>query len=204
MKITRQSPSRRWTTVTVIRASLGLVLCLGMSILMGLPLLQGPSVAAQTFPAAADVETYRDTVESVFMEDRGGTTSGYASCVMCHTWQTSVRFSLETPETNDGWTIDQSRRNFDVVSQLINTDDPENSRLLLKPLAPEAGGLPHTGGSYWTSRDDAEYGALLQWIQSLPNQYVPEPGPEIDYEFFRSWMLLWQRKSMATGSMRPK
>ena len=114
--------------------------------------------ASAPFPSADDVETYRDTVESVFMADRGGTMSGgersYASCVMCHTWQTDVRFSLERPEINSGWTSEQSRRNFDVVSQLINTDDPENSRLLLKPLDSEAGGLTHTGGTYWTSRDD--------------------------------------------------
>ncbi|MEE2790177.1 MAG: hypothetical protein VX453_00925 [Acidobacteriota bacterium] len=144
-------------------------------------------VGAQTFPTSTDVETYRDTVESVFMEDRGGTTSGYASCVMCHTWQTSVRFSLETPETAAGWTSEQSRRNLDVIGQLINTADPESSRLLQKPLAQNAGGLAHTGGTFWTSTDDPEYGRLLQWIQRLPDdQFIPAPEPEIDFDFFRA------------------
>lgn len=142
--------------------------------------------AAQTL-GTAELETYRETVESVFMEDRGGTTAGYAACVMCHTWQTGVRFSLETPSSDAGWSGEQSMRNFEVVSQLINTASPESSRLLLKPLAPDAGGLAHTGGSYWASTDDPEYVALLNWIQSLPDdQFVPPPEPDLDFEFFRA------------------
>jgi hypothetical protein len=142
---------------------------------------------ASTFPTAGDVDAYRNTVERVFMTDRGGTTPGVAACVMCHTWQTSLRFALATPATDAGWTVEQSRKNFDVVTQLINTDAPATSRLLLKPLAPSAGGMGHTGGSYWTSRNDPEYQAVLKWIQSLPaDRYVAKTGPAIDFEFFRA------------------
>ena len=49
-------------------------------------------------------------IEPIFMRDRGGTMPGYAACVMCHTWQTSLRFDLETPATDAGWTAEQSRR----------------------------------------------------------------------------------------------
>ena len=162
------------------RAGLGLALG---ALAVAVSTVQAPA-GAQSFPMSTDVETYRDTVETVFMEDRGGTTSGYASCVMCHTWQTSIRFSLETPETDAGWTGEQSRRNLDVVGQLINTAAPESSRLLLKPLSGDAGGLPHTGGTFWTSTDDPEYGRLLQWIQRLPDdQFIPAPEPEIDFDF---------------------
>ena len=183
---------QRWTPLLLKSAGLGLALCLAVSTSVGSRFLQTPAEAQTgTFPTEADVETYRDTVESVFMTDRGGTTSGgeksYAACVMCHTWQTSVRFSLETPETDSGWTLEQSRRNLDVVGQVVNTARPNSSRLLLKPLAPQAGGLPHTGGTYWTSTDDPEYGAFLQWIQRLPaDQFIPAPQPEVDFEFFRS------------------
>src|SRR5688500_16558424 len=146
---------------------------------------QQQAVAAAA-PSAADLERYRTTVERVFMTDRGGTTPGVAACVMCHTWQTSVRFSLETPATDAGWTAEQSRRNFAVVTKLINTADPESSRLLRKPLNPAAGGAGHTGGTYWSSRSDPEYVALLQWIRGLPNKYVPAPEPALDFEFFRA------------------
>jgi hypothetical protein len=139
-------------------------------------------------PSAADIDAYRNTVERVFMTERGGTMAGMAACVMCHTWQTKPqRFSLETPATDAGWTVAQSRLNFDVVTKLVNTASPETSRLLLKPLATQAGGLSHTGGTYWRSRDDPEYQALLKWIRSLPaDRYVPAPGPTLDFAFFRS------------------
>jgi hypothetical protein len=149
----------------------------------------GGSLSAQApaFPAPSDVESYRKTVESVFMKERGGTTPGMAACVMCHTWQTKVRLSLETPATDAGWTIDQSRQNFAVVTKLINTANPETSRLLRKPLAADAGGLGHTGGTYWRSRTDPEYLALLKWIQSLPkDKYVAAAEPELDFAFFQS------------------
>jgi hypothetical protein len=138
-------------------------------------------------PASADIESYRNIVEKVFLTDRGGTTPGIAACVMCHTWQTSVRFSLQTPATDTGWTAEQSRRNFDVVTKLVNTADPESSRLLRKPLTTEAGGLGHTGGTYWTSRNDPEYVAILNWIKSLPkDRYVAAAEPTLDFEFFQT------------------
>ena len=144
------------------------------------------SKSASEFPAPADVESYRSAVEKVFMTDRGGTVPGYAACVMCHTWQTSVRFSLETPATDAGWDPAQSRKNFDVVTKLVNTA----FRLYIegyRALAPEAGGLGHTGGTYWKSRDEAEYQAILKWIRSLPpNRYVAAAEPPLDFEFFRS------------------
>ena len=139
------------------------------------------------FPGAADIDRYRNSVERVFMTDRGGTTSGMAACVMCHTWQTSVRFTLETPATDAGWTVDQSRKNFDVVTKLINTAAPATSRLLLKPLDPSAGGMGHTGGSFWKSRTDPEYVAILNWIASLPaDRYVAKADAPLDFDFFRA------------------
>lgn len=138
-------------------------------------------------PRAADVESFRKTIEPIFMKDRGGTMPGYAACVMCHTWQTSLRFDLETPATDAGWTAEQSRTNFQMITQLVNTRSPENSYLLLKPLEPKAGGLGHTGGTYWTSRTDPEYQAVLAWIKTLPaDRYVPAAAAPVDFEFFRS------------------
>ena len=138
-------------------------------------------------PRPADVESYRTTIEPLFMRGRGGTEPGFASCVMCHTWQTKLRFQLETPATPAGWTAEQTRLNFAMITKLVNTAAPERSRLLAKPLAPEAGGLGHTGGTFWKSRDDAEYQTVLKWIRSLPaDRYVPAPEPALDVTFFRS------------------
>ena len=186
--VRRRPRWRRWASRALMMMTAGLCVALGLAAAPALNpgVLAAPPALAQAL-GAGDLETYRDTVESVFMTDRGGTTRGYASCVMCHTWQTSVRFSLETPTSNAGWSAEQSMRNFDVVNQLINTADPESSRLLLKPLSRDGGGLTHTGGTYWQSREDPEYVALLEWIESLPDDaYVPAPEPELDFEFFRA------------------
>ena len=94
-----------WRLGILTRAGLGLALG-AVAVAVAASTFQRPA-GAQSFPTSTDVETYRDTVETVFMEDRGGTTGGMASCVMCHTWQTSIRFSLETPETEAGWTAEQ-------------------------------------------------------------------------------------------------
>ena len=159
-------------------------------VLVAVATVAAPQAGAQGTgsPTAAEIEAYRNTVERVFMTDRGGTVGGMAACVMCHTWQTRpMRFSLETPATDAGWTVEQSRKNFDIVTKLVNTKDPESSRLLLKPLATQAGGFTHTGGTYWKSREDPEYQTLLKWIRSLPaGRYVPGPEPAVDFTFFRS------------------
>ena len=148
---------------------------------------QAPALAPASAPRPADVESFRKAIEPIFMRDRGGTQPGYAACVMCHTWQTSLRFALQTPATDAGWTAEQSRRNFEMITQLVNTGNPSNSRLLLKPLEPKSGGLGHTGGTYWKSRDDSEYQTVLKWIQSLPaDRYVQAPAPPVDFEFFSS------------------
>jgi hypothetical protein len=148
---------------------------------------QAPAAAAQPAPRQEDVDSFRMTIEPIFMRDRGGTTPGLAACVMCHTWQTSLRFDLETPETDAGWTPAQSRKNFEMITALVNTRNPENSRLLVKPLEPKAGGPGHTGGSYWPSRTDPEYLTVLNWIKTLPaDRYVPAAQPAVDFEFFRA------------------
>lgn len=165
------------------------VLALCVSVSPSVPGLhaQQPSASAGAPPRAADVESFRKTIEPIFMKDRGGTMPGYAACVMCHTWQTSLRFDLATPASDAGWTPEQSRMNFEMITQLVNTRSPENSYLLAKPLEPKVGGLGHTGGTYWTSRSDPEYQAVLAWIKSLPpDRYVPPPAPPVDFEFFRA------------------
>ncbi len=183
----KQLMSRRpaWVIGVLTAAFVGFAFGLTLATLSAEPPpAQAPASAQGSgFPTAADIETYRNTVEKVFMTDRGGTIGGMAACVMCHTWQTKpMRFSLETPATDAGWTVEQSRRNFDVVTKLVNTANPEASRLLVKPQ-----GGAHTGGQFWPSREHPEYQALLKWIRSLPaDRYVPAPEPTLDFTFFQS------------------
>ena len=115
---------------------------------------------------------------------------GNTSCIICHTWQTSLRFQLEnTTDTLDGWAWSegQSQMSYEVVPQLINTSDPVSSKLVRKPLAAQVGGESHTGGTYWESTDDAEYQVVRDGIEMLlEGPFTPVPELTLDFEFYRS------------------
>ena len=62
------------------------------------------------------------------------------------------------------WTDEQSRKNFQSVSGLVVPNDPAASRLLIHPLAPEAGGdLFHSGGRQFENKNDPDWKLLAQW-----------------------------------------
>jgi hypothetical protein len=179
-----------------------LVAAVGVSPGFGLSLVRVASATQQLSAAPGteadqEFEAYRQNVEPMFSAPRAypGTGEGGAACVSCHVWQTDIRFALQDMTEMQGgwsWTEEQSRENFEVVTRyLVNTSDPENSRLLLKPLAEGAGGLEHTGGAYWDSTQDPEYQSVLEWIRMLrADEYPPpEPGPTVDFVFYRSCIL---------------
>ena len=196
---TRRRGLGLWVAGFSVIAGVGILVGLGPPS-EGLGLAEPPQASTDR---AADVATqqvpfdyYRVNIEPLFLRPRGypGSTRGQAACVMCHVWQTSVRFSLEEPtETPNGgaWTEEQSRRNYEVVTQLVNASDPESSRFLLKPLAQSAGGLSHTGGNHWASTEDPEYQVILDWIRALPAaDFTPDDAEvTVDFEFYNACVL---------------
>ena len=173
--------------------------CAGAGVFGALGLTASPEVGSPV-PAAADAhkatprrdfDFYRQNIEPMFARPRGYPNGGGSpACVMCHTWQTSLRLALEDmTETPDGWgwTEGQSVLNYDVVTKLVNASDPASSKLLTKPLSTQAGGAGHTGGTYWQSTDDPEYRVMLEWIEMLPAaQFTPSPEPTLDFDFYRT------------------
>ena len=97
--------------------------------------------------------------------------AGHARCYMCHGERSNNAFKLETLAPGAKfWTEEQSRKNFAVVSRLVVAGKPEQSLLLLHPLAPEAGGSAyHSGGRQFASRDDPQWKILSQWARGKPN-----------------------------------
>ncbi|MDQ1409031.1 MAG: hypothetical protein QOJ41_766, partial [Acidobacteriaceae bacterium] len=104
--------------------------------------------------SSLDFKTYRAQVEPVFLKMR----QGNVRCYDCHSVM-NTRLRLQPLTAGDStWGEDQSRQNFEVVSRLVTPNEPMKSRLLLHPLAPEAGGDPtHTGGKFWASQNDSEW-----------------------------------------------
>ena len=115
-----------------------------------------------------DFEFYRTRVEPIFLNPRqgGGAGAGGVGCFACHTiLATPLRLELLSSGSTT-WTEEQSRRNFEVASRLVVPGEPLRSRLLLQPLATEAGGSPrHTGGKFWKSPNDPEFLTLSEWVR---------------------------------------
>jgi hypothetical protein len=174
----------------------GLALIAGACVLGAVGLTAPREATAVAADPAAEVDRrsfdfYRRNVEPIFARPRGYPISGEdAACVMCHVWQTDLRFALEPmTETPDGWTWTpgQSTLNYQVVTQLVNASNPASSRLLTKPLGEMAGGEGHTGGDYWDSTSDPEYQTVLEWIRMLPpEQFTPPPEATLDFEFYQT------------------
>jgi hypothetical protein len=117
--------------------------------------------AGQSAPSL-DYDFFKSRVEPVFLKKR----AGHARCYVCHGEGSNNAFKLEklTPGEKS-WNEEQSRRNFATVSRLVTAGDPTTSRLLMQPLAPEAGGnVFHSGGRQFASKQDPDYQALAQWV----------------------------------------
>jgi hypothetical protein len=121
--------------------------------------------AAPTATTSLDFDEYRKNIEPIFLKERQPNEGSGNACASCHTRMASRLRLQALPAGATAWTEDQSRANFRVVSALVTPGDPATSRLLLHPLAVDAGGDPsHTGGKFWTSRDNPEWKTIAAWV----------------------------------------
>jgi hypothetical protein len=117
------------------------------------------SMAQLAMAQTLDYETYKKTVEPIFTKKR----VGHARCVACHSASNNA-FRLQPLAEGSTWTDEQSRRNFESVSKLVNPANPQASKLLMHPLAHEAGGDEfHSGGRQFLSKDDPDWKAIAAW-----------------------------------------
>jgi hypothetical protein len=132
---------------------------IGVAVLAALA-VSNPITTAQTAPKL-DYEFFKSRVEPVFLAKR----PDHARCYVCHV-ESNNAFRLErlAPGAR-AWSEEQSRRNFEMVSILVNPGDPDTSRLLLHPLGPEGGGdVFHSGGRQFTSKRDPAWRTLAAWV----------------------------------------
>jgi hypothetical protein len=123
--------------------------------------LASASIMSLRAAPVLDYGFFKARVEPIFLEKR----AGHTRCYVCHA-ESNNAFRLErlAPGANS-WTDEQSRRNFEMASRLVNPGDPASSRLLAQPLAPEAGGnVFHSGGRQFASQDDPGWKTLADWV----------------------------------------
>ena len=127
----------------------------------------GVAIATVVAPARAaettlDYAFYKARVEPIFLKKR----DDHVRCYVCHSEATNAFKLVHMEKSQTAYTDEDSRRNFETVSRLVVPGDPGKSRLLLQPLAPQAGGNAyHSGGRQFNSKNSPEWKTIEQWVK---------------------------------------
>jgi hypothetical protein len=110
-----------------------------------------------------DYDYFKTKVQPIFLTKR----AGHARCVMCHADANNAFRLQPLPEGQTTWTEEQSRKNYDTVVKLVEAaDDPLMSKILIHPLAPEAGGDAfHSGGRQFANKNDPNWKTIAAWAK---------------------------------------
>ena len=116
------------------------------------------SAAAPTL----DYDAFKSRIEPIFLQKR----PGHTRCYVCHA-ESNNNFRLQRLSAGATmWNDEQSRKNFEMISKLVNPGDPDTSRLLLHPLAPEGGGdVFHSGGRQFADKNDPAWKTIADWVR---------------------------------------
>ena len=103
---------------------------------------------------------FKEQVQPIFLKKR----PGHARCITCHDHGSPGLEPLPAGATN--WNEEQSRKQFAMWKLFVVPGAPDKSRLLLHPLATQAGGDRfHAGGKHWNSQSDPEWQILAAWVR---------------------------------------
>jgi len=122
----------------------------------------GAQATAAAQASTLDYEYFKTKVEPIFLKKR----PGHARCYACHEGANHALKLAKLSTGNANWTEEESRRNFESVSQIVEPGNPLGSELLTHPLAPEAGGDAfHSGGRQFESQNDPDWKTLADWVR---------------------------------------
>jgi hypothetical protein len=120
---------------------------------------QGPPLLAPGI--SLDYQFFKDRVQPIFLHKKPGN----ARCLVCHRSGAVAYLQPLSPGATT-WDEEQSRKNFEAVKRFVVPGNPLKSKLLMHPLAEEAGGDEfHGGGHHWTSQDNPEWQTLAAWVR---------------------------------------
>jgi len=108
-----------------------------------------------------DYDFYKARVEPIFLKKK----AGHTRCVVCHSESNNFLRFEPLEGGAKAWSEEQSRKNFETVSKLVNPGEPMVSRLLMHALAPEGGGdVFHSGGRQFMSVDDPDWKTMAAFV----------------------------------------
>lgn len=112
---------------------------------------------------APDFDYFKAKVQPIFLTKR----PGHARCVMCHAEANNMLRLQKLPEGQTTWGEEDTHKNYDTVVKIVQAaDDPLKSKILIHPLAPEAGGDAfHSGGRQFANKNDPSWKTIAAWAQ---------------------------------------
>jgi len=136
----------------VISLRRGLLLAVAVGVL-GSP----TSAGAQ----ALSFEFYKANVQPIFLKKR----VGHTRCIVCHAGANNAMRLTPLERGASDFTDEQSKTNFETVSQIVTPGKPMESHFLVHPLDPHAGGgMYHSGGRQFESTDDPDWKNMAAWV----------------------------------------
>jgi hypothetical protein len=131
----------------------------GLFLAVSAALLAAPDHAGAQ--QALSYEYFKANVQPIFLKKR----PGHTRCIVCHAGASNaMRLTPLTTGAAD-FTDEQSKTNFDTVSQIVTPGKPMESHFLTHPLDPHfGGGMYHSGGRQFESTDDPDWENMAAWV----------------------------------------
>jgi hypothetical protein len=120
-------------------------------------------LAAPTAAGAQELnyDFFKSKVQPIFLKKR----EGHTRCIVCHAGANNAMRLTPLAANATNFTEDQSKTNFQTVSQIVVPGKPMESHFLTHPLQPEAGGgMYHSGGRQFTSTDDPDWQNMRDFV----------------------------------------
>ena len=108
-----------------------------------------------------DYEVFKASVQPIFITKR----DGYTRCVVCHAGANNAMRLTPLAAGATNFTEEQSKTNFQTLSNIVIPGKPMESHFLTHPLQPEfGGGMYHSGGRQFISTDDPDWQSMRDWV----------------------------------------
>jgi hypothetical protein len=142
-----------------------------------------PDLAARVATVDANSDAFK-----TFVRDVEPTLTRSCASGTCHSAQQSDFFL-----TCQGSGDDASKFNFLSSQQWVGAS-PDTSLLVVKPLAPMAGGIAHTGGVFFETRSDPDWKKIYDWAASVGATAGAMPATEGERFFVNHVMPVFLRR----------
>ncbi len=131
-------------------------------VLLALLVRQAPAAPVASQPLTLDYDFFKARVQPIFLTKR----AGHARCYVCHRGSGATSYLQMLSPGAAMWNDEQSRKNFEAIRRYVVPGHPDQSKLLMHPLAEEAGGDDfHGGGRQFASKQTPEWQTIAAWIR---------------------------------------